>query len=576
MSPDTAVQAVDADDVYGAARAAQARFEIRRARLLPRSRGGSNGPCDENVGRFCSWYGEGGWVPEPEVPEIATLRAALLDTLDALQAAAPADDWILGQRVWYRAEEGEWPAALEVARGCAPPQESWWCAALRGLALHGLGRWQDAERAFDVALWEMDLERAWRWRVPSRAVDGDGRAVLTQLREASTDSVARLLDRMWSLADPLHVVAGNDRKTAHLARWTVATLRGGSRTTYGISWGSDLEELVVRNGWELGWEREVDPWRAGPDRVIGRKHPAGRDYLPPGKALVDPASAEPTDLLAARARPRSLYAPPYAPVVLPMDVQVAVFPRGRRFIVVAGHELPADTTWRTREGIPSPWMDPGDQANEPHRAGLYLLDAESGDVTARAISSRTRGVLWADAPAGRQVVSVESWSPPARRAGRLRYGLDLEPTPDDIPVLSDLLLTEAAATEPATLLDVLPLALPRSEVTAGSPLGVAWEVTGLGFRSETLAFALSLERDGGGILRRLGGWFGLTDPDRPLSLEWEEAGPGEPVPLFRYLTLELPDVDPGRYVVRLTLRTAGRDPVVAERAVEIRAQQTPR
>ena len=130
--------------------------------------------------------------------------------------------------------------------------------------------------------------------------------------------------------------------------------------------------------------------------------------------------------------------------------------------------------------------------------------------------------------------------------------------------------------EPATLLDAIPHALVRLEVATEAPLGLAWEVTGLGFRRETLAFSLSLQRVDGGFFRRVGGWLGLAGPERPLALEWEDAAPEEPAPLFRFMTLRLPDVDPGRYVVRLTLRTAGRDPVVAERVLEVRPLQTPR
>ena len=98
----------------------------------------------------------------------------------------------------------------------------------------------------------------------------------------------------------------------------------------------------------------------------------------------------------------------------------------------------------------------------------------------------------------------------------------------------------------------------------------------MGFRRETLAFSLSMERVGGGFFRTVGGWLGLAGPDRPLTLEWEDAGPEEPVPFFRFVTVELPDVDAGRYVVRLTLRTAGRDPVVAERVLQVRPEPAPR
>lgn len=568
---DTTVEMPDPGDALGAARAAQARYEIRRGRHFPRTLGGSSGPCDETVGRFCTWYGEGDWVPEPEASEIDVMRGELIAELDSLQAAAPADGWIFGHRVWYRAERGDWEDALEVARSCGPPQESWWCAALEGLALHGLGRWVEAERAFDVAIYEMDLERAWDWRVPVRAVDGDAENVLEELRTTSTDSVARTTDRLWRLADPLYLVEGNDRKTAHFARWTVATLRDGSRTPYGISWGSDLEELLVRHGWEMGWEREPSRRVTERDRIVGRKHPDGRDYLPPGRALVDPATAAPDDYLAGRSRPRSLYAPPYAPVVLPMEGQIAVFPRGRSFTVVATHFLPTDTTRRAREGIPRPWSEPGDQADLPDRAGLFLLDAASGTVTVAEEVDAAEGVLRVEGPAGSHVLSVEAWSPSRRLAGRLRRGVAHTPVPEDLPVLSDILLVDAHDPVPASLDEALPRALARPSVREGESVGIAWELTGLGFRPETLAFDLSVERLDRNLLQRLGGLVGLSDPPRPLTLRWEEAGPEEPGLVFRALDLELPGLQPGRYEVRLRLETEGREAVIVTRSFEVRA-----
>jgi hypothetical protein len=573
---DTTVAEPDPGDVRGAARAAQARYEIRRTRHLPRSFGGSSGPCDETVGRFCSWYGEGNWVPEPEAPEIDVLRSALLAELDSLQAHAPGDGWILGQRVWYRAERGQWTEALGVASSCGPPQETWWCSALTGLALHGLGRWTEAERAFDVALYEMDVERAWAWRVPARAVDGDGRGLLDALRTAPADSVTHVLDRLWALANPLHLVDGNDRKTAHFARWTVATLRDGARTAYGISWGRDLEELLVRHGWEIGWQREIAPLQAERDRVIGRKHPDGRDYLPPGSVLADPASSTSGSHVAGRARPRSLYAPPYAPVVLPIDGQIAVFPRGRTFVLVATHELPADTTRRTRDGIARPWSDPGDQAELPDRAGLYLLDAGSGEVVQSIATEGESGALRIEGGAGRHVLSVEVWSPSRRRAGRYRQGLVHTPVPEDIPVLSDILLVGVEDGPPESLDEAVARAAIRPSVREGDGVGIAWEVTGLGFRAETLAFDLSVERVDRNLVQRLGGLLGLSRPARPLSLRWEEGGPVEPGPVFRAVDLDVPGLEPGRYEVRLQLETAGREPVTATRLFDVLPAAEPR
>ncbi|MEX2467675.1 MAG: hypothetical protein WD995_12250 [Gemmatimonadota bacterium] len=575
---DTVVVEADPDDARGVAEGAQARYEIRRARYFPRTLGGSSGPCDETVGRFCTWYGEGNWVPEPEAEEIVSLRTELVAELDSLQQHAPADAWILGQRVWYRVEAGAWEEALDLASACGPPQEPWWCAALTGLTLHGLGRYPEAERAFDVALWEMDVERAWAWRVPTRAVDGEGRRLLESLRSAPTDSVEHVLDRFWALADPLHLVEGNDRKTAHFARWTVATIRDGARTPYGIRWGSDLEELLVRHGWEMGWEREPDLRIAGPDRIVGHKHPEGRDFMPPGTVLEAPGAAIAADFTADRARPRSLYAPPYAPVVLPLAGQVAVFPRGLTFRVVATHQLPPDTTRRAREGLARPWMETDEQDPLPDRAGIHLLDASSGRVLRRAVADTLTGALMIEGGSGTHVLSVEVWSPARRQAGRFRKALVHTPVPEDIPVLSDLLLveaggqgpTDAGGDVPADLESAAARALVVPIIDGGERLGIVWEVSGLGFRAETLTFDLSVERTDRNLLQRLGGFLGLTERPRPLALRWQDAGPDEPGAFFRHLELELPDLSGGTYEIRLVLRTQGRDPIDTTRSFEVR------
>lgn len=567
---DSVIEAPAPGDVLGEAKAAQARFELRRVRHFPRVRDGSHGPCDETVGRFCTWYDEGEWTPEPEPPEVASMRTGLLSTLDSLQAHAPGDGWVLGQRVWYRYEAGDLAGALGAANSCGPPQEDWWCSALLGFALHVNGRYEEAERAFEHALYRMDLERAWSWRVPVRVVDPELRDVLEPLREAPPDSVERVLERMWRLADPLLLVPGNDRKTEHFARWTVAAIREGARNPYRLSWGSDLEELLVRHGWELGWERDPDPRFLGPDGVVGHKHPEGRDYMPPGVVLTRANVTTPDDLVAGHVRPSSLYAPPYAPVVLPFEGQVARFPRGRSVIVVATHDLPEDTTRHATHDHPRPWMEPREQQDMPDRAGLFLVDLDRGEVRARTVEGGTRGVLMVEGGSGTHMLSVEFWRPRARLAGRHRAIVEHRATPADIPVLSDLLLLEAGEDRPEGLEAAVPRALPALAVEEGMPFALAWEVTGLGFRPETLAYELSVERVGRSLLERVGSFLGLGGGPRSQVLSWEEEGPYEPGPAFQHLEVELPDLEPGTYRVRLVLRTATRDPVETSLEIDIR------
>lgn len=570
-APDTTPLVADSSDLASVGRAAQARFERRRLHHLPISYSVGGGSCDEHVGRFCTWYSEGEWYPVPEAPEIVRLRAELLATLDSLQAELPGDGWLLGQRVWYRAEGGDWEGALRAATACAGA-ERWWCAALEGFALHGLGRFVPAERAFARALEQMDPERAETWRLPRRAVDPDLRSRLDDLREDAPepDTVAALLDRVWTLADPLWLVEGNDRLTAHYARWTVSTLREEARNPFHIGWGRDLEELTLRHGWEVGWERSPRRDFAALDHVTGHKHPEGRDYMPPGRVVDAPATASAEDLRADRRTPRSLHAPDYAPVLLPMEGQVAVFPRAREMVVVSTHFLPEDTTFHARHDHPLPWLEPGDQVGAPDRIGLYAVEAGGGRPTGVTETGSSEGALLLRLPTGAWVVSAESWSPALRRAGRLRLGVPARPAPEDVATLSDLLLLRPASDEPTVLEAALPAALPRARILPGETFAIAWEVAGLGFRPETLRFAVSVERTDRGVVRRIGEFLGLADRPQPLALSWEEPAPDEPGPAFHYLELDLPPLDPGEYRIRLTLSTADRTDAVAVRTFEVR------
>ncbi|MDX1495456.1 MAG: hypothetical protein R3253_15415, partial [Longimicrobiales bacterium] len=593
---DTATVVDDGSNALGSARAAQRRFESRRVRLLPLTHESFGGSCDEIVGRICTTFDEGEWYPEPEREEITALRLALLAELDSLQEHAPADGWILGQRVWYRAEGEDWEGAREVAAACGSV-DRWWCLALEGFALHGLQRYELAERSFETALVLAGGERALRWRVPRWPVDGRARELL-DVAQASPFGTSATLRRLWSLADPLYLVEGNDRLTEHYARWTATEIRDGARNPFLLPWGDDLTQLTVRHGWQVGWERTPTRDFGALDNVVGHNHPLGRDYMPAGEVLADPAGAAPEAMHPQVRHPRSLYAPPYAPVLLPMEGQVAVFPRGATMAVVATHFLPEDTTFHADHEHPKPWLEPGDQESMVDRIGLFALPVPaarrerngsaseaterrraaegSGLTSGRSLpvgvlrSGTTNGATLLELPTADYVLSAESWSPSRRRAGRLRLGVPARPAPSDIATLSDILiLRPAGEVDPTTLEAALDLALGAARLRPGEPFAIGWEVAGLGFRPETLAFDLSVARPGRGLLGRIGDFLGVTDPPPPLRLSWEEPGPDEPGHVFRYLELDVPELEDGEYEIRLTLRTAGRSEAVATKRFQV-------
>lgn len=565
---DTATVVADPEDVLGRARAAQANYVRRRERFFPVTFASAGGPCDEVVGRLCTWYGEGEWYPEPEPEGARELREGFIAELDSLQALIPGDGWVLGQRVWYHAEGGDWEGALAVAHACGEVAR-WWCAALEGFALHGLGRFREAERAFDRALAGMDPEVARAWRVPERAVGSDVRDRLRALERERPDSIPAALGRLWLLADPLFLVEGNDRLTEHYARWTVATLKDGARNPFRLRWGDDLEELTVRHGWEIGWERAPSRTLGGPFQITGHKHPEAREYLPSGEALREPQATSAEDFLADRRRPRSLYAPAYAPVILPLEGQLAILPRGDRMVVVATAFLPEDTSFHAEHEHERSWMEPGSQEGMPDRIGLFAIPVGGGRMLEDRHTGTAQGALQLDLPAGAYVLSVESWSPEARRAGRLRLGLDRSAVPEDVAVLSDILLLEGGRPTPGSLSEALPAALPRAEIRPGQRLAIAWEVAGLGFRSEVLEFAVSVDRTDRGVLRRIGEFLGLSERPPSLALSWQEQGPDRPTHHFRHVDLDLPELEPGDYEITLLLRTRGRSDAVTRRALTV-------
>ncbi len=575
------VQQADSAEILAAARKAQASFEWERLRSSPLAWTDPSGPC-EDLGRICLRGGRDDWRPTPESPRLTERRERLLARLDSAGARLPGDGWILGQRVWYRAEAGRWSDALASARACGGV-DPWWCAALEGLALHGLGRYEEASRVFGRALAIMDSSRAAAWRIPSRALDREARDLL---EHAPPDSLRPRLRRLWILADPLYLVPGNDRATEHYARRTVAHLREDAHNPYGLSWGSDLQEALVRNGWEVGWERarRSDPlFRQG--GAIGHSAPEQRRYLPTGDVLSEPVRAGPTDLEARQterrslyssgalrseeAPPRSLYAPAYAPVLLPIEAQIAVFPRGDRFIVVATTYLPADTS-SGEEGVgAAPPLAPDPFEEDSDRAGLFLVPLGSEGTPLRTVSGHTEARFTLEAPAGRYILSAEAWSPGERRAGRYRAGLEVDPRPRDVAALSDLLLLDSTGPEPHALRDAVGRALVSTTIERGQRIAVAWELTGLGWRPEDVTYRLSVDRRGRGLFGRASRWLHLTGGDPPLSLSWSEPGPSRPGPGFHWLALELPELKPGRYRVRLEARISGRSTLVSTRGFQV-------
>jgi hypothetical protein len=412
----------------------------------------------------------------------------------------------------------------------------------------------------------MSPEARQRWRDPRDLLDRDGRELLDS---ADPGSRRRSVERFWSLSDPLFLVDGSDRWTEHLSRQVLARIREDASTPYQLRWGDDLAEVLVRYGWEVGWER-ITPRPgslAGSAGAVGHHHPESRDHTPPGAALArlgETVSDEWNP--GSRRLPRTGYAPSYAPVFLPADAEIYRVPRGDTLLLVALVALPADTTWHRSHGHAPPQV-PSRFGPRSGQVGAFAW--RDGRVVAGKRKPGVAGVLQLALPPGEYLLSMEAWAPDSARAGRLREGLDWEGLPRDVPALSDLFLVDPQGREPAVLEDVHDQLVPGSLGT-GRSVRVAWEVNGLGWRPETLRYHLDVVRADESLVRRVGRFLRLVGDAEAVTLSWTEAGPLEPGPHFRSALVTLPPgTSPGLYRVRLRVETGGRETLEAARRITV-------
>jgi hypothetical protein len=224
--------------------------------------GGRQIPSRAGLHSACpSWYVDSGPMPTDErfgidaalldrsLPAIQSARRAILLLLDSLARRDPADEWTRGQRVRFFVDQGDHDAALAVVRPCTGA--GWWCEMLAGYVLSARDSLQAAEAAFDRGLSEMPPVIRCRWTDWSALIDPDGREAYTRMTCGERDSINR---KLWWLADPLFMGAGNERRVVQLARQVFVSLRSALERDERFDWrasaGGDARgELVERYGW---------------------------------------------------------------------------------------------------------------------------------------------------------------------------------------------------------------------------------------------------------------------------------------------------------------------------------------
>jgi len=382
----------------------------------------------------------------PEPFEITEARDRLIDRLVALTRIAPTDPWIVGESVQYLVEAGYDSSAIIEARRCK--SAPWWCAALRGYVLHDLQRYADADAAFDTALAGMPETQRCAWTDLSLLIADDDRDEYARL---SCEQRAPYAKRFWELADPSYAIPGNDRRTEHYARLIAITLARDAENVYGLSWGNDLQELMLRYGVPIGftttWPEALSTWRP----VIGHDREPSYQF----GALHATHDDAHWSLRAERARER--YAPRYLRGLDDFPAQFAMFKRGDSALVIATYADTGSPTSRTLLGITDD-------------LGLTVASDTGSIVRVRRSKTGWKSV----------VVGVERYDTATKRLERAREWLTPPQAIPGAPALSTILLyTPSDTTGVASLDAAARSALASGDLGTRRQLGLYWEMYGV-------------------------------------------------------------------------------------------------
>ena len=458
-----------------------------------------------------------------------------------------ADDaHAVAQAVYAFARLGRHGAAAEIAAACGA--DEWWCALVRGMALHRSGRQTEAEAAFRAALPEADSALSCRLTGIEALLDGRDRGVYKGLTCAARRGFE---DRFWWLADPLLSVAGNDRWTEHINRRFELLLHERLVDALRDRHPEWHETAVVRRGHEDSWSQ------ARPRRWTSRR--AARYRFTPTSAVSDGLVALSYELHASDSDEG--YTPGYGPVSQ-LPVQFARFLEGDSLVVAAAADL--GDAFPSLGGSP-PAAIPGGaiHTDEPPVATLVISDGpDHFPLVLGPVGVRERAVFLAQIPpasivAGLEVVAGDG------PVGRVRRGLD----PLDLGTvgISDLLFFAPGGEGrvespnvptnqqlPRNRAEAAALMLGSESIASTDRVAVYWETYGL---APDEPFEVSVEVEGAppGLAGRVLRAVGLGDAPTRAAIAWTEIATG--AAHTRALVLDVSGLDQGEYALRIGIET---------------------
>jgi hypothetical protein len=548
-------------DPRTAARVAQRDFEeYRRRHLDPYEGQAPRGDrCPEPVGMgMCYWYDSTQRMP-PERAEVKVARTKLLETLDSLGALQPGDNWISGQRVRYLIEASRTPDALKVVESCT--SYGWWCDALRGLVLHELGRYPEAEAAFEKVIESMEARDRCRWKDLTPYLDDDTRRQYIRT-ECGTPARDAFEQRVWWYARTRYGMAGNDSRTEHFSRLTYVELMRNSFTPWGTEFDEAHRELTIRFGWSRSFASEQSiafyqgPRRPNDVSVIGSEPVPAHRFIPPAHVITSPAASDSIDWAVQLPPVIARYHPKYASRIVMLEHQQALFRRGDTALVVLAYDL------RKVKGIENAKVDgalvltPG---TSPRWSGTTRKDVPA------------KGTMTVRAPWGPLLMSAEFAAESASTLVRARYGIRPPFAIGSRVSLSDVLFYTPYGTLPTTVEEVLPHALATQRVDPSQKVGVYWEAYNTNPLGEKMTISLVVAPEDPDADRgsRIGRALRLSRGSSSVSLTVEDMSARNARVSPRALELDISTLRPGAYLVQLEVLVAGQYTIRADRRLVV-------
>jgi hypothetical protein len=156
-----------------------------------------------------------------------------------------------------------------------------------------------------------------------------------------------------------------------------------------------------------------------------------------------------------------------------------------------------------------------------------------------------------------------------RSAARARVGL--RPPTNGRVGISDLVMFGPKSSDslPHRLEDALSLSLHSDHFSRNELLGLFWETYGVHAEGERFAVSISIERIKEGFMRRTAQKLHLATPFSPMKLNWTERPDQADGIASRSVSLNLSQLEPGRYEIVLTVTPPDGLPLVARREITL-------